>query len=48
MIEDARVAEATSAVAEPVLDEDERSMRILEWALAALALIAAFGLAFLR
>jgi hypothetical protein len=48
MIEDARIAETTTRVAEPVLDEDERSMRLLEWGLAALALIVALGLAFLR
>lgn len=48
MIEDARIAEATTAVAEPVAAADDRSMRILEWALASIALVVAVGLALVR
>ena len=47
MIEDARIADAAT-VAESMTGEDDRSMRLVEWGLAALALLVAFGLAFFR
>ena len=48
MMKDAGVAEPIVGAIEQVDVEDERSMRWLEWGLAVLALVSAFGLAFLR
>ena len=49
MIEDARIADVAVTTVDPVADDvDDGSMRVLEWGLAALALITAIGLAFLR
>lgn len=48
MIEDARMGDLAATTVEPAMVEEDRSMRVLEWFLAALALIAAVGLAFVR
>ena len=49
-IEAARLGQASTAElgSDTASVEDERSMRVLEWALAALAIVAAVGLAFVR
>jgi hypothetical protein len=50
MVEPASVAQPAPTAADTATDVDEHdgSMRVLEWLLAVIALLAALGLAFLR